>query len=158
LLLEFGGHKHAAGLSLKVENLKEFRERFDKLAREGIPIELLQPEIVIDAELKFNELSPDFLNVLAKFAPFGFANNKPVFFSKGVKSMNGIKMIGNNNIRFRAIQNHFVIDAIGINLADKVQYCNGGKTFSILYNLEISTYNNQKSPQLFIKDIKPEKQ
>lgn len=157
LLLEFGGHKHAAGLSLKVENLDKFREKFDLLAREAIPEELLQPEIVIDAELKFNELSPQFLSILNKFAPYGFANNKPVFYSKGVKSVNGIKLIGNNNIRFRAIQNNFVIDAIGINLADKVKYFNNNKTFSILYNLEVSTYNNQKAPQLFIKDIKMDK-
>lgn len=157
LLLEFGGHKHAAGLSLKVENLDKFRERFDLLAREAIPEEFLQPEIIIDAELKFNELSPQFLSILNKFAPFGFANSKPVFYSKGVKSVNGIKLIGNNNIRFRAIQNNFVIDAIGINLADKVKYFNNNKCFSILYNLEVSTYNNQKAPQLFIKDIKLDK-
>jgi single-stranded-DNA-specific exonuclease len=157
LLLEFGGHKHAAGLSLKVENLDKFRERFDLLAREAIPEELLQPEIIVDAELKFNELSPQFLSILNKFAPYGFANNKPVFYSKGVKSINGIKLIGNNNIRFRAIQNNFVIDAIGINLADKVKYFNNNKSFSILYNLEVSSYNNQKAPQLFIKDIKLDK-
>lgn len=157
LLLEFGGHKHAAGLSLKVENIDEFRNRFEVLARERIPAELLKPEIVIDAELRFSDLSPQFLNTLGKFAPFGFANNKPVFYTKGVKSVNGIKMIGNNNIRFRAIQNNFVIDAIGINLADKAHYCSNGMQFSVLYNLEMSTYNNQKSPQLFIRDIRPDK-
>ncbi len=157
LLLEFGGHKHAAGLSLKVENIEEFRNRFDKIAREKIPIELLKPEIIVDAELKFNDLSPSFLNTLAKFAPYGFANYKPIFYSKSVKSVNGIKMIGNNNIRFRAIQNNFVIDAIGMNLADKIHYCSNGKSFSILYHLELSNYNNQKSPQLFIRDIRPDK-
>lgn len=157
LLIEFGGHKHAAGLSLKVENLEEFRAKFDALARESIPEELLKPEIIIDAELKFSDLSPHFLNVLTKFAPYGFANNKPMFYTKGVKSVNGIKTIGNNNIRFRAIQNNFVIDAIGINLANKLHLCTNGKSFSILYNLELSSFNNQKTPQLFIKDIKTDK-
>ncbi|HRP02900.1 MAG TPA: single-stranded-DNA-specific exonuclease RecJ [Candidatus Kapabacteria bacterium] len=157
LLLEFGGHKHAAGLSLKVENIDEFRRRFEIIARENIPAELLKPEIVVDAELRLNDLSPQFLSTLNKFAPHGFANNKPVFYSKGVKSVNGIKMIGNNNIRFRAIQNNFVIDALGINLADKAHFCTNGKPFSILYNLEMSNYNNHKSPQLFIRDIKPDK-
>jgi single-stranded-DNA-specific exonuclease len=156
LLLEYGGHKHAAGLSLRVENIEKFRERFDVLARIDIPIEFLQPEIVIDTKLKFNELSPLFLSTLSKFAPYGFANNKPVFHTSGVRSVNGIKLIGSSSIRFRAIQNNFVIDAIGQNLAHKMNICSGGKSFSIVYNLELSNFNGQKTPQLYIKDIKPD--
>ncbi|MDX9790779.1 MAG: single-stranded-DNA-specific exonuclease RecJ, partial [Candidatus Kapabacteria bacterium] len=112
ILLEYGGHKHAAGLSLKVEHINEFRKRFDELARLSITKEMLMPEIVVDAELQFNELSPNFLHTLGKFAPYGFANYKPVFISNGVNSVNGVKVVGNNNLRFRAIQNNFVIDAI----------------------------------------------
>jgi single-stranded-DNA-specific exonuclease len=155
ILLEYGGHKHAAGLSLKVENIEEFRRRFDDLARSAITIEMLVPEIVVDAELQFNELSPNFLHTLSRFAPYGFANYKPVFLSKGVKSVNGIKIVGNNNIRFRAIQNNFVIDAIGQNLAQKINLCNNGKSFSMVYNLELTSMNGAKTPQLIIKDIKP---
>ncbi|MDT3738309.1 MAG: single-stranded-DNA-specific exonuclease RecJ [Candidatus Kapabacteria bacterium] len=157
LLLEYGGHKHAAGLSLKVENIEEFRRRFDELARIDITVEMLMPEIVIDAELHFNELSPNFLHTLGKFAPYGFANYKPVFMSNGVKSVNGIKVVGNNNLRFRAIQNNFVIDAIGQNLGSKVNLCNNSKKFSMVYNLELTSLNGAKTPQLIIKDIKPDK-
>ena len=156
LLLEYGGHKHAAGLSLKVENIEEFRRRFDELARIDITVEMLMPEIVIDAELHFNELSPNFLHTLGKFAPYGFANYKPVFMSNGVKSVNGIKVVGNNNLRFRAIQNNFVIDAIGQNLGSKVNLCNNSKKFSMVYNLELTSLNGAKTPQLIIKDIKPD--
>ncbi len=156
LLLEYGGHIHAAGLSLKVENIEEFRERFDNLAKEHITKDMLTPEILIDAELQFNELSPHFFATLNKFAPFGFSNHKPIFYSKGVQSQNGIKIIGNNNIRFRAIQNNFVIDAIGINLAQKIHLCTNGKKFSMVFNLESTMYNGQKSPQLTIKDIRPD--
>ncbi len=156
LLLEYGGHKHAAGLSLRVDKIEEFRERFDTLAKEHISQDMLIPEINIDAELQFNELSPHFFATLNKFAPFGFANHKPMFYAKGVQSQNGIKIIGNNNIRFRAIQNNFVIDAIGINLAQKIHLCTNGKKFSIVFNLEASSYNGQKSPQITIKDIRPD--
>jgi single-stranded-DNA-specific exonuclease len=156
LLLEFGGHKHAAGLSLKIENVPEFRKRFDDLAKLKITTEMLTPEILIDAELQFNELSPSFLNTLNIFAPYGYANYKPVFVSNGVKSQNGIKIIGNSNIRFRAIQNNFAIDAIGINLAKKVNLCNNNKSFSIVYSLEFSNFSGNKTPQLNIKDIRPD--
>ncbi len=156
LLLEYGGHKHAAGLSLNVDKIDEFRRRFDALATEHISQEMLTPDINIDAELQFNELSPNFFSTLNKFAPFGFANHKPMFYAKSVQSQNGIKIIGNNNIRFRAIQNNFVIDAIGINLAHKINLCTNGKKFSIVFNLEASSYNGQKSPQLTIKDIRPD--
>lgn len=156
ILLEFGGHKHAAGLSLKIEHIDEFRLRFDELARKAISVDMLVPEIVVDAELQFNELSPNFLHSLNRFAPYGFANYKPVFISKGVKSVNGVKVVGNNNLRFRAIQNNFVIDAIGQNLASKINLCTNGKKFSIVYNLELTSLNGAKTPQIIVKDIKPE--
>lgn len=156
LLLEFGGHKHAAGLSLKVEHLEEFRKRFDDIARTQITQEMLIPEIYVDADLQLNELSPNFFSVLNNFAPYGFSNNKPMFISRGVKSVNGVKVVGNNNIRFRAIQNNFVIDAIGINLLSKIDLCTNGKKFSIVYNLETNNFNGNRSPQLNIKDIRPD--
>lgn len=156
LLVEYGGHKHAAGLSLEIENIPEFRRRFNEIAESLLSKDMLVPEIEIDSELELNELSPKFIETLNRFAPYGFANYKPVFFSKGVKSVNGVKIVGNNSIRFRAIQNNFVIDAIGQNLAHKINLCNKGKPFKIVYNLDMSSFNGQNSPQLSIKDIQPE--
>lgn len=154
LMLEFGGHKHAAGLSMSEENVSELREIFEGLAKEQIDSDLLIPEIQIDSELKLNELSPNFFTILNKFSPFGYLNYKPVFYSKGVLSTNGVKIVGNNNIKFRAIQNNFVIDAIGYGLANKINVLSSGKPFSILYNLEINNFNGSNHPQLYIKDIK----
>jgi single-stranded-DNA-specific exonuclease len=156
LLVEFGGHKHAAGLSLEIDNIPEFRRRFNEIADKSISKDMLVPEIEIDAELELNELSPKFLETLDRFAPYGFANYKPVFYSKGVKSVNGIKIVGNNTLKFRAIQNNFVIDALGQNLAHKISICNRGKSFRIVYNLEMNNFNGQSSPQLNIKDIQPD--
>jgi single-stranded-DNA-specific exonuclease len=117
---------------------------------------MLVPEINVDSELKLNELSPKFLKILNKFAPYGYENYKPVFFSRGVTSKNGVKIVGNNTLKFRAYQNNFVIDAIGYNLANKVDICRSGRPFSILYNLETNSFTGQRSPQLLIKDIKPD--
>jgi len=167
LLTEFGGHKHAAGLSLYEHNIPEFNDAFDNFAHERLSSEMMIPEIMIDSELNLFELSPRFFDVLNRFSPYGFENQKPVFFSKGISSKNGIKIVGNNHLKFRACQSHpefpenenlrFEIDAIGHNLADKINLCSNGKKFDIVYNLEESNFNGHTSIQLRIKDINPEK-
>jgi single-stranded-DNA-specific exonuclease len=156
LLVEYGGHKHAAGLSLEVANLPEFRERIEKLAEKTISTEMLTPEIVIDSELQFNELSPNFLDILNKFAPFGYDNYRPIFISKGVTSVNGVKIVGNNHLKFRAYQSNFVIDAIAYGLVNKMHIVTSRKPFSIVYHIEENVFNGQATIQLKIKDILPE--
>lgn len=157
LLIEFGGHRHAAGLSLKEENIPELREIVQGLTKKTISSDMMTREIEIDSELKLNELSPNFLNALNKFAPYGYSNYKPIFFSRGVKSSNGVRIVGQNNLKFRVIQNNFVIDAIAYGLANRFDIVSSGKPFNILYNLEINNFNGQNSPQLYIKDIKAQK-
>jgi single-stranded-DNA-specific exonuclease len=167
-LYEFGGHKHAAGLSMRQEHVSEFSEKFDELARAAISDEMLQPELVVDSELNLSELSPVYMQKLQLFAPFGFENYKPVFYAKKISSKNGIKIVGANHLKFRAQQSHpdfpnnqnmkFEIDAIGHNLADKIDYCTNGKKFSIVFNLEEYNYNGHTSIQLRIKDIRPDEE
>lgn len=154
LLDEYGGHTHAAGMTIKEEYIPELREIIDNIARNQISNEMLVPELSIDAELKLNELSPKFLKTLAKFAPHGYSNPKPLFISKRVTSANGVKIIGQNNLKFRAFQNHFVIDAIAYGLADKIKIVTSGRPFDIVYNLEINSHYLNNYPQLYIKDIK----
>ena len=165
-LVEFGGHKHAAGLSMNIENIEEFSELFDKIAQEEISDEMIEPELTIDAELFFHELSPEFIEKLKLFAPFGYDNYKPVFLARNVSSKNGVKIVGSNHLKFRAQQYHpdfpsnknmkFEIDAIAHNLANKINYCTNGKKFSIVFNIEEYNYNGRTSIQLKIKDIQPD--
>ncbi len=154
-LIEYGGHRHAAGLTLKVEDIPEFRERIDDLALNQITEEMLQPEISIDCELNFNELSPVLLNSLNMMAPFGFSNDRPLFIARNVKSINGVKFIGNNTFKFRAMQNNFVIDAIAPMLGNKANLITNGKTFSIIYTIDGIGQGAIKFPQINIKDIAP---
>lgn len=155
LLTEFGGHKHAAGLSMKESHIEEFRGILENYANNQISNEMLVPEILIDAELKLYELSPQFLSVLNKFAPYGFENYKPIFFSRGVTAANGCRIVGKNHLKFRAYQS-FEIDAIGYNLGHKIDVCQSGKPFQIVYNIEENTFNGHTTPQLRIKDIRPD--
>lgn len=156
LLIEYGGHKHAAGLSLTVENIGELRSRFETMARQFLPNEQLAPEIIIDAELQLNELSPNFIKHLSRFAPYGQTNHRPVFMTKNVASANGVKVVGNNHLKFRALQNNFAIDAIAFNLGHKFNDCSNGKLFSVVYTIEEGSPSGSSVPQLRIKDIRPE--
>lgn len=156
LLDEFGGHKHAAGLSLSETKIPEFRKLFNQMVKDKLTKNMTQPEILIDAELKLNELSPSFIAYLQKFAPFGHENHKPFFYSKGVTSANGVKVVGSNHLKFRAYQSHFVIDAIGYNLGHKIDVCTAGRPFSIVYNIEESNYNGHSIIQLRLKDLRLE--
>jgi single-stranded-DNA-specific exonuclease len=154
-LVEFGGHKHAAGLAIEEKNIDEFRIAFEKVAKNYINDKMVEPEIIIDTELNLDELSPRFFEVLRLFSPFGHNNHKPIFFTKNVKTAAGVKIVGQNHLKFRAIQRNFVIDAIGYHLADKIQYVSGNKEFSIVYTLEENYFKGGMSPQIRIKDIRP---
>lgn len=156
LLIEWGGHKHAAGLSLPVDKVGELRERFDIIAKQHLSEDQMTPEIVIDAELQLNELSPNFLDHLAKFAPYGYSNHRPVFYTKQVVSANGVKIVGNNHLKFRALQKNFAMDAIGFNLGHKITECSHGKPFSMVYTLEENLFNGTTTTQIRLKDLRPE--
>jgi single-stranded-DNA-specific exonuclease len=139
-----------------VENIPELRRRINEVAVEQLTLDQLVPEIQVDAELQLNELSPYFIKYLSRFAPYGYSNHRPVFFSKHVVSANGVKIVGKNHLKFRALQNNFAIDAIGFNLGHKIDQCSHGRVFSMVYTLEENTFNGSAMPQVRIKDLKPE--
>lgn len=153
LLIEYGGHRHAAGLTIRSENIPEFRDRIDEIAQAKITDEMLHHEILVDTEISFNELSPMLINSLNRLAPFGYGNDKPTFLTRNVKSINGVKYIGNNSFKFRAIQNNFVIDAIAPMIASKSSLISKYKHFSIVYTIDSIGQGSIKFPQLNIKDI-----
>ncbi|MCU0331111.1 MAG: single-stranded-DNA-specific exonuclease RecJ [Candidatus Kapabacteria bacterium] len=155
ILVEYGGHKHAAGLSLRVEHVPELAERIDVIAKSQLTQDMLTPEIVIDSELALSDLTPEFFKLLAKFAPYGYSNHRPLFYSKNVVSANGVKVVGNNHLKFRALQKNFAMDAIGFNLGHRINDCSNGKSFALVYTLEENTFNGQTTPQLRIRDVRP---
>jgi len=156
LLIEYGGHIHAAGLSLAVENIPELQRRLDEIAAVALASEKLEHEVLVDAELQFSELSPALLTNLARFAPYGHQNARPVFVTHNVVSANGVKIVGNNHLKFRAMQRNFQIDAIGFGLGDKLHDVSHGKSFSIVYTLEENFFQGTSSPQIRIKDVHPQ--
>ncbi|HWP82307.1 MAG TPA: single-stranded-DNA-specific exonuclease RecJ [Bacteroidota bacterium] len=153
-LLQFGGHKYAAGLSVDVERLEEFKEAFHSVARELLNAELLTPELRIDAEIDLAELTPKFVRILAQFAPFGPQNMRPVFVSRNVELVGQPRIVGNNHLRFKVRKNNRVLDAIGFNLGGFLEKVQSRRTLDIAFSIDESEFAGELIPQLKIRDLK----
>ncbi|MFZ5432660.1 MAG: single-stranded-DNA-specific exonuclease RecJ [Calditrichota bacterium] len=155
LLQQFGGHKYAAGLTIAAENIPAFKERFEQVCREMIPEEDLVPKIKIESEISLDEITPEVVASLKRFAPFGPKNNRPNFFSRGLDVTDVPRVVGVNHLKFRAGQGGVSFEAIGFNLGqylNRVQ--NGAKPVEMVYAIEENEYNNRKTVQLRIKDLR----
>jgi len=159
LLEHFGGHKYAAGLSMKPENLTEFVRRFEEIVSATILDEQLVPEIEIDLDIKLSVINSKFLRILNQFAPFGPGNISPVFRTGQVVDTGNAKIVGKNHLKLNVIHSEitcFPYSAIAFHQGEFVDDIIKGKSFSICYNIEENDFNGSKSIQLNIKDIKLE--
>ena len=155
LLLQFGGHKYAAGLTMEPENLKAFQQRFESVVSASIPDELLIQAIHIDAELEFKQIDGRFFRILNQFAPFGPQNMAPVFLSRHVFVQGKASLVGNNHIKMCIRQKDSTFfECIGFGLAEYIDALNKGATFDVCYTIEENTFKNKRSLQLNIKAIK----
>ena len=159
LLEHFGGHKYAAGLSMKPENLTEFVRRFEEIVSSTILEEQLIPEIEIDLDIKLTVINSKFVRILNQFAPFGPGNISPVFRTGQVVDTGNAKIVGKNHLKLNVIHSDitcFPYSAIAFHQGEFVDDIMHGKAFSICYNIEENEYNGSKTIQLNIKDIKLE--
>jgi len=153
-LIQFGGHKYAAGLTVEVDKVDEFREAFKQVASELLTEELLTPEIRIDAEVQLSDLTPKFVRVLSQFAPFGPENMRPVFATRGVEVLGQPRIVGKNHLRFKVRSNMQVMDAIGFNLGDLLKRIPPGSKVDIAFSLDEGEFAGEAVPQLKIRDVK----
>jgi len=155
---QFGGHKYAAGLTLKLENYSKFKAKFEAVVKKSIPKELLTPKIRIDAQVFLSDLTPKFNRILKQFAPFGPLNMKPVFSSSGLRDNGYGKTIGEDKSHLKlsliAGSDTKTYNAIGFNLGEKQNLTNKGKSFEIAYTLEENYWNGITSLQLNLKDLR----
>ena len=159
LLENFGGHTYAVGLSLKEENIPEFSRRFEEYVAETIKPNQLTPQIDIDAYLKFEEITPDFLAYLKLFNPFGPGNQKPIFCSKHVKDYGTSKLVGKNleHIKLELVDNSSgkVMNGIAFNMSNFFAHIKSGESFDICYTIEENKHiNYPNNYQLFVKEIR----
>ena len=162
LLENFGGHTYAVGLTLKEENLEEFRRRFEEYVAEHIQPNQLVPQLDIDATIEFADITPEFVAALRKFNPFGPSNQKPVFRTMAVFDFGTSRLVGKNleHIKLELEDNSTsrVLNAIAFNMSQYFEHIHSHKPVDICYTIEESSRKgHENGVQLLIRDIRPTK-
>lgn len=154
---QFGGHKYAAGLTLKESNFKYFAAKFEQTVKETITKSSLAPEILIDSKIDINQLTPKFYRILKQFAPFGPQNRSPIFKIEAVRDTGYSRCVGADglHLKCRVTKNNQSIDAIGFNLGQKHHFITDKKTFDIACSVEENEWNGETKLQLKLRDISP---
>ncbi|MDC0950017.1 single-stranded-DNA-specific exonuclease RecJ [Flavobacteriaceae bacterium] len=154
---QFGGHKYAAGLSIKEQNFRAFKQAFENEVDKTLALHLRTPELLIDAEIQLSAVTPKFYRILKQFAPFGPQNMAPVFMTSDVVDTGYAKCVGEEDKHLKisvAQHNGEPINGIGFGLGDKLPYVANKSTFSIAYAIDENQWNGRISLQLKLKDIK----
>jgi len=155
LLVQFGGHKFAAGLTMKPENIDHFSDRFERVVAESITEDLLCPELTIDAEIDFSQIDGKFQRIIAQMAPFGPDNPTPVFVTHNVFCAGNPYIVGSKHLKLNVKQqNSVTFDSIGFGLAELQNEIQPNRPFSICYTIEENVWKEQKRLQLNLKAIK----
>ncbi|GAB3542332.1 single-stranded-DNA-specific exonuclease RecJ [Pontibacter brevis] len=155
LLEQFGGHMYAAGLTLPVENVQAFRERFEEVVASTITAEQKIPQIQIDGKIELKQITRNFYNIIRQMEPFGPGNMGPVFESECVYDTGSVRVVGDTHLKLRLTQDGFnTIDAIGFGLSDHYKAISKGIPFDVCYTVEENVYRGVISLQLRIKDIR----
>ncbi len=155
LLLQFGGHKYAAGLTLLPENVLAFSKRFEEVVALAITEEQRVQRIKIDAELEFDQITGKFCRILKQFSPFGPENMTPVFISKNVYVSGSASLVGQNHLKMCVQQNDSpVFSCIGFGLGEYILPLKNSMPFDICYTIEENVWREQHTLQLNIKGIR----
>ncbi len=155
LLEQFGGHTFAAGLTLPIENVNAFRQRFEEIVSNRILPDQLLPMINVDMELDLEAISWKFYNVLKQMSPFGPGNMMPMFVSRGVSVAKKPTIMKEKHIKFDVYQgNSPAFTTIAFGMAHIYPDLMSGKPFDICYHLDENNFRDQRTLQLMLKDIK----
>ncbi|TWR30204.1 single-stranded-DNA-specific exonuclease RecJ [Mucilaginibacter pallidiroseus] len=155
LLIQFGGHKYAAGLTMKPENVPAFIDKFEEVVSATIPDELLIQQINIDAELELKDIESKFFRVMNQFAPFGPENMAPVFMSKNVYVSGNAGLVGGNHVKMFIMQpGSASFSCIAFNHAQYLPQLKPNVPFDVCYSIEENVWRDQRIIQLNIKGIR----
>ena len=153
---QFGGHKYAAGLSIKAENFDAFSEQFESVVVRDIQEASLLPEVEYDLDISLEMLTPKFLDLINQMSPFGPGNPLPIFHSKELRSNNSPRVLKDRHLKLQISQNsrHY-FDGIGFGLSEHLPVVSNGEIFDACYCIEENDFNGQIKLQLRLKDLKP---
>lgn len=154
LLLGYGGHFYAAGMTLAPEKVSEFQQRFEEVVEASIHPELLIPEIVIDAEIQFKDIRWPFYDILTQMEPFGPDNLSPTFMARRVINSGYSKVVKEAHLRFVVKQEGVSLSGIGFGLADRWPIVSSGKPFDLVFKIDVNEWNGEKNLQLKVLDVR----
>ena len=160
LLENFGGHMYAAGLTMRPENVEAFKERFNAYVEKNIDPQILVPQVDIDSELLFSDITPAFHRQLNSFQPFGPGNTAPVFATYGASSHGEAKLVGAEmeHLRMDLVQKqkpNTSIQTIAFQQPTHYEWVRSGRPIDVCYQIVENHYRGTVTTQLRIKDIKP---
>ncbi len=155
LLMAYGGHFAAAGLTLAPENLIPFTNKFEEVVAATIPDHLLIAEIIIDAEINFEEITENFYNIICRMEPFGPENMRPVFMTKKCTDFGYSKILKEAHIKFVLRQKKTVMNGIAFNMHEKFSLLTNQKEVDIVFSIDENEWQGNKNLQLKIIDIRP---
>jgi single-stranded-DNA-specific exonuclease len=153
-LIGYGGHFAAAGLTMELENVDAFRNKFEEIVSATIHPELLIPEIIIDAEINFKDIQWPFYNILQQMEPFGPENLRPVFVAKKVWNTGYSKIVKEEHIKFSLKQNNTVLTGIGFKMVDKFHLLQMNKPLDVVFKIDENEWNGNKTLQLRVIDLR----
>lgn len=156
LLEQFGGHEYAAGLTLKKENLEEFRHRINKIAAASLTENDFEPELQVDCKIDLSNIDMKFWKLLSQFEPFGPNNLRPVFVSENVRVVGGPSIVGKGHLKMKVAQNGSgAFDVIGFNMHEYLPILRNARSSSlaIAYSLEENNWNGRRTLQIRLKDL-----
>jgi single-stranded-DNA-specific exonuclease len=155
LLIQFGGHKYAAGLTMHPENVEKFADRFEEVVSASITAEQLVQQIQIDAELHLSQIEPKFFRILNQFGPFGPENMSPVFLTKNVYVSGNTGLVGSNHIKMAVMQKGTPsFECIAFNHGEYFEKIKKDVPFDICYTIEENIWKERRSIQLNVKGIR----
>ena len=154
---QFGGHKYAAGLTIKKENLEGFKKRFENIVSQTIDNNVFEQELLIESKINLSEITPKFFRILKQFEPFGPGNKSPVFLSENLQIKGKPLELGKEkeHIKLNLTQdNKNSYSSIGFWFSNKFNNLENKENFSAVFNIDENNWKNHSSIQLKLKDLK----
>lgn len=155
LLLGFGGHYFAAGMTMNPDNVEAFAHRFNEIVTATVPAEAFTPELLLDAEVRLSDLNMKFYDILTQMEPFGPENPQPVFVARGLRDLGHSKIVKDLHLRLVAQQDGHPMQGIGFNMPDKIKIVRSGFPFDVAFHLDVNEWQGNKTLQMRILDLKP---
>ena len=155
-LEQYGGHKYAAGLSIKEENLKDFIDHFESYVKNAMDNKMFTKTIGYDTEIDLSDINESNFKILSRMSPFGLSNYRPIFRTNNCCGTGNLRLIGKEktHIKFEVSDSEDnKIQALGFNMSEHYQQINNKQHFDILYSISRNTFNNSSSLELTIKAI-----